>query len=189
MKTLILVDFDKTLYKKDSLFKFTKFYTGSFKFYLGIIFLTPVFLLMKLGIVSNQKTKEFFLTYFFKDEDYTFFKQKGGNFAKTKIEKNINLNLLNEINSLKISNTIVYIVSASFNEWIFDWANKYRFKTITSRLQVVDGKLTGIIEGKNCSEIEKVNRIKNEINLSNFDKIIVYGYGKGDFEMLKLEKN
>ena len=58
MKTLALFDFDGTLYKKDSLIEFTKFYKGKFPFYLGIIILTPVLIAMKLKVISNEKAKK-----------------------------------------------------------------------------------------------------------------------------------
>ena len=37
MKTLVLVDFDKTLYKKDSLIEFTRFYKGTFRLAIGLL--------------------------------------------------------------------------------------------------------------------------------------------------------
>ncbi len=188
MKTLILVDFDKTLYKKDSLIEFTKFYKGNFKFYIGIFFLSPFFILMKLGIISNQKTKESFLIYFFKNENYDDFKQKGDLFAKTKIQKNINLSLLNKLKLLNSKENIIYLVTASCSEWISKWSTQYQIKIISTNLEVINNKITGKIVNKNCNGVEKVKRIKKEINLNHFDKIVVFGNGKGDYEMQQLEK-
>ena len=188
MKNLILVDFDNTLYTKDSLIEFTKFYKGNLKFYVGDFILLPFFILMKLGIMSNQSTKEKFITYFFKNEDYDIFKQKGNHFANTKIQKNINLTLLEKLKLFNTQKGIIYIVTASCNEWISEWALQYNISIISTNLLVIDNKITGKILNKNCNGIEKVNRIKQTINLTDFHTIIVYGYGKGDFEMLQLEK-
>lgn len=188
MKTLILVDFDKTLYKKDSLLEFTKFYQGNFKFYFGFLVLLPVLILMKIGLIKNEKAKEFFLTYFFKDEDSTFFQKMGTNFADTKIQENIDLNLYKKIKELKSKNATLFIVTASCNEWIKSWSTKNDFKIISTEIEVIDNKITGKLQSKNCNGIEKVNRIKKEINVTDFDEILVFGNGKGDLEMLKLTK-
>ena len=61
-------------------------------------------------------------------------------------------------------------------------------KLITSKLEIVNNKITGKFKTKNCFGIEKVNRIKEKINLENYDKIVVFGNGKGDYEMLQLRK-
>ena len=188
MKTLILVDFDKTLYKKDSLLEFTKFYQGNFKFYFGFLVLLPVLILMKIGLIKNEKAKEFFLTYFFKDEDSTFFQKMGTNFADTKIQENIDLNLYKKIKELKSKNATLFIVTASCNEWIKSWSTENDFKIISTEIEVIDNKITGKLQSKNCNGIEKVNRIKKEINVTDFDEILVFGNGKGDLEMLKLTK-
>ena len=188
MKTLILVDFDKTLYKKDSLLEFTKFYKGNFKFYFGFLVLLPVLILMKIGLIKNEKAKEFFLTYFFKDEDSTFFQKMGTNFADTKIQENIDLNLYKKIKELKSKNATLFIVTASCNEWIKSWSTENDFKIISTEIEVIDNKITGKLQSKNCNGIEKVNRIKKEINVTDFDEILVFGNGKGDLEMLKLTK-
>lgn len=58
LKTLVLFDFDGTLYKKDSLLEFTKYYKGNSVFYIGILILSPFLIAMKLGILSNEKAKK-----------------------------------------------------------------------------------------------------------------------------------
>ncbi len=187
-KTLALFDFDGTLYKKDSLLEFTKYYKGHYSFYLGMLTISPFLIAMKLGILSNEKTKQKYLTHFFKNEDYLVFKKKAELFAQTKIEKNLNLkihsNFINHINS----NHDVYIVTASFWEWIEPWSKKHNTKVIGTKLEIINNKITGKFHSKNCYGNEKVNRINEVTNLSSFDNIYVYGSGKGDKVMLKLAK-
>lgn len=188
MKTLALFDFDGTLYKKDSLIEFTKFYKGKFPFYLGIIILTPILVAMKLKVISNEKAKKKFISYFFKNENYLDFKTKATKFSLTKIEPNLNSKIHSEFkNHIHFKNTI-YIVTASFPEWIEPWSNNYNVEVIGTRLEVIDNKITGNLFTKNCYGKEKVNRIKQIINPKDFDKIYCYGSGKGDYEMLNLSK-
>lgn len=188
MKTLVLVDFDHTLYKKDSLLEFTKFYKGNLNFYLGILILLPHLLRWKLGIITNEGAKIKYITHFFKKENYQLFLNGGTQFAQEKINKDLNNTLFQLIENHLSQNATVYIVTASFPEWISAWANSLKINVIGTKLEIIDSKINGNFASKNCYGFEKVNRIKSEINLKDFEKIIVYGNGKGDLEMLKLVK-
>lgn len=188
MKSLVLIDFDGTLYKKDSLLEFTKFYKGNFKFFIGIIYLSPILVLMKLKLISNENAKIKYFTHFFKDENYIDFLEKGKEFSEVKISKHLNTKLLNLIIKYYENGDKIYIVTASLSEWIRDWSKKYSIQIISTELEVISNKITGNFTSKNCNGIEKVNRIKQEINLEEYTNIYVYGNGKGDLEMLKLAK-
>ncbi len=60
---------------------------------------------------------------------------------------------------------------------------------IATKLEVKNYKITGNYSGNNCSGQEKVRRIKENFNLSDFDLIIAYGDSRGDREMLELADN
>lgn len=188
MKTLVLVDFDRTLYKKDSLLEFTKFYKGKFNFYIGIVYLSRVLILMKLNLITNEKAKKKYFSYFFKNENYDEFVNLGNQFAKDKIPLHLNRKIISDLQEHLSKNHTIYIVTASFPEWIFNWAVPMNINVIGTMMEVKNNKITGEFTTKNCNGIEKVNRILNEINISDFEKICVYGNGKGDLEMLKLAK-
>lgn len=188
MKTLVLVDFDKTLYKKDSLIEFTRFYKGTFQLIIGFIALSPMLIMWRLGKISNETAKQKFMTYFFKNDHYNLFLEKGKQFSNKNIPRNLNKNIWGKIQKLQEQNAAIYIVTASFREWIYVWAEENNLKLITTKLEIVNNKITGNFKTKNCNGIEKVNRIKEKINLENYDKIVVFGNGKGDYEMLQLSK-
>ena len=42
------------------------------------------------------------------------------------------------------------------------------------------------IDGENCNGPEKIRRIKEILNLQDFDKIYAFGNSKGDKEMLSI---
>ena len=52
--------------------------------------------------------------------------------------------------------------------------------------EIKNGKLTGKFSTKNCFGIEKVNRIKEKYNLSEYNVIYAYGNSSGDKEMLSI---
>jgi phosphatidylglycerophosphatase C len=188
MKSIAFFDFDKTLYKKDSLIEFTKYYFGFAKFYFGLFFLLPDIIKFKTGLISNESLKIKYITHFFKNENYNDFKWKAAMFATSKIEQHLNLYYFEKFKVHIQSNDVVYIVTASFPEWIEPWSTRHNVKVIGTQLQKKYDILTGTFNSKNCYGIEKVNRINETVNLDEYDRIYVYGKGKGDKEMLSLIK-
>lgn len=188
MKTLALFDFDGTLYKKNSLLEFTKFSKGLPSFYWGIIRLLPFLFAMKVKLLSNEKTKKKYFSYFFKGMHYTDFKNLCADFALYQIEKDVcPILFLTLENHLKNKDS-VFIVTASPSEWIEPWSKKFGIEVIGTKIEIIDCVVSGHFSSKNCFGQEKVNRINQQINLMDFDSIYTYGSGRGDAEMLLLSK-
>lgn len=187
-KTLALFDFDHTLYQNDSLIDFTRISCGRLHFYFGLFVLLPDLIGLKLGLRNNQKVKIKFLKYFFQSKHIDDFQQKAQYFSKTKIPQKLNAHIFQAFLNHVAQNHEVYIVTASCPDWIEPWSDSYGVKTIGTKLEVIDQKITGNILTKNCYGIEKVNRIKELINLNDYNTIKVYGSGTGDKEMLQLSK-
>lgn len=188
MKTLALFDFDGTLYKKDSLLEFTKFSKGNVTFFKGMLALLPWLIGLKVGILHNEKAKKKFITHFFKDMNLEEFAAVSKEFALQKIEENLHPILFQKLKNHVKANHTIYIVTASFQEWIAPWSSKFNIEVIGTKIEIKNEKLTGGFASKNCFGMEKVNRIKEVLNLNDFDIIHVYGSGKGDREMLQLSK-
>ncbi|MDV6168116.1 HAD-IB family hydrolase [Flavobacterium sp. DG1-102-2] len=187
-KTLAIFDFDNTLYSKDSLLEFTRFAVGRKSFYIGIAKLFPHLAALKLGLQGNAVTKQKYLSHFFGGMDRETFKQAASNFSLNKIDKNLNPQLSQILQTHIDNNDTIYIVSASFTEWLEPWCKKNNFGLICSKLQIENEKVTGKIDGLNCYGPEKTARINDTIDLSVYDSVYVYGKGKGDREMLLLRR-
>lgn len=188
-RTLALFDFDHTLYQKDSLIEFTLFSHGKFEFYKGLCMLSPVLIGLKLGLLNNEKVKVTFLKYFFKNAFFDDFQKQATRFSKTQITQNLDPKMFEKFLHHIEQKHEVYIVTASCPDWIQPWCDFYKVQVIGTKLEVVLQRITGNISTKNCYGIEKVNRIKEVINLVDYDIIHVYGSGKGDREMLQLSKS
>jgi len=188
MKTLALFDFDGTLYRKDSLIEFTKFSKGKLSFYTGILLLSPYLVGLKMRILLNEKVKLKYMRYFFRNMEYEDFKKNAKDFSLQMIEKDLDKKTVQNFHHHIASNHSVYIVTASVEEWIQPWASQYNVQVIGTKLENFNDKISGNFLSKNCFGIEKVNRIKEIVNLDEFDEIYVYGSGRGDFEMLQLSK-
>ncbi|MBX3255049.1 MAG: haloacid dehalogenase-like hydrolase [Chitinophagaceae bacterium] len=185
-KNIAFFDFDGTITYKDTLPEIIKYQKGTFTFYSGMIRLSPWLIAMKLKLISNSAAKQKLLTLFFGRMTETEFQQKCDSFISNKLPSLVRPGALAEIKKHQSNNTPVVIVSASPQNWLTGWCHAHNVACIATRLEVVNGYITGRIDGKNCYGEEKVNRINNLYNLAVYNDIFCYGDTKGDKPMLKL---
>lgn len=179
-------DFDGTITTHDTLLEIIKFHKGSWRFYLGFAVNAPYLLAYKAGIISNQAAKEKVLRYFFGGMQVSAFQQQCDAFADTAIPSFIRPKAMEEIARLKAAGTSIVIVTASAENWLQPWCAANNFLLLGTRLETLNGRLTGRIDGRNCHGEEKVHRIKAGFSLSEYDEIFCYGDTKGDKPMLGL---
>jgi HAD superfamily hydrolase (TIGR01490 family) len=187
--TLALFDFDGTITRKDSFIEFIKFYKGLPSFYLGLIVLSPLLLLFKAGIIKNWTIKELVFTYYFKNEKYNNFRDHCREFGLNYIPALIKPMALEIINNHIKNNDRIVIISASFEEVLIDWCNNRHLELIGTRIEVINGSVTGKISGKNCYGTEKVNRLKQYLEISRYTDIYAYGDSKGDLPLIELSNH
>ncbi|MEM6522516.1 MAG: HAD-IB family hydrolase [Bacteroidota bacterium] len=185
-KSLALFDFDGTITTKDSFIQFIKYYHGSAKLILGIALHLPILVLFKFRIIPNWKAKEALLKYFFKGHNENKFNKKAAEFAINRIPGMLNSETMALLSKHLSQNDDVYVVSASFENWLSPWFTNHNVQVIASRLETKDNTLTGNIYGANCYGPEKVSRIKEKVDLKLYSKIYAYGDSRGDKEMLEI---
>ena len=183
---LILFDFDGTITRKDSLIAFIKYVVGDFNYYKGLLILSPILLAYKLKILTNSIAKEKLISHFFKGWDKIEFQSIADKYSIEKIDEIIKPEALKRIKLHQAKGHTVVLVSASIECWLKGWCKKNNIELIGTKLDIKNNKLSGRFSTKNCYGIEKVNRIKEKYNLSEFDEIHVFGNSKGDFPMLEL---
>ena len=179
-------DFDGTITKQDSTIKFIRFFAGDLKYIIGIMILFPLLVLYKLHILNNYYIKKVIVTYFFKGIREVDFKNKAKLFSSTIIHKLIRKKALARLAWHKKQGHTIVIVSASINLWLQDWCHLNNFILIASELEIVNGRITGNLLSNNCYGPEKVKRILNKYNLSDYSYIYAYGNSRGDYEMLSI---
>jgi phosphatidylglycerophosphatase C len=179
-------DFDGTITTKDTLLEIIKYQRGTFRFYLGFLLNSPYLVAYKLKFISNQAAKERMLRYFFRKTPVEQFQQRCDAFAATIIPGLIRPKAIMEIEKLLTAGAEVVIVSASAGNWIRSWCNTMQVKLISTKLEVVNGAITGKINGRNCHGQEKVRRITASYDLSAYHEIYCYGDTEGDKPMLQL---
>jgi HAD superfamily hydrolase (TIGR01490 family) len=185
-KGIAFFDFDGTITTRDTLLEFIKFGKGKRAFYSGFLYNIFYLIAYKIKLISNQEAKEKVLSYFFKDMDLIEFDKLSEAFSKKKLPSIIRHGAEKEIARLQQGNFVVVIVSASPENWIRHWCKERNLILIASELEVINGKISGKISGKNCHGEEKVRRILEKYVLKEYDEIYAYGDTKGDLPMLGL---
>ena len=185
-KRLVFFDFDGTITTKDSFLEFLKFHKGRLNFLFGFALLSPYLIAMKLRLIPNWKAKEIVLTYFLKGLGENEVEQVAREFTTEVIPRLLRPKAIEQIKKHQENCDDIYLVSASAENWLKSWCDQIGIKLIGTKLEIIDGKITGEIDGNNCYGQEKVARIKAEINISKYSEIYAYGDSNGDKEMLAL---
>ena len=185
-KHLALFDFDGTLTRKDTLVELIKFTAGSARYYLGLLWLSPTLIAFALRWIPNWRAKEFLFGHFFRGMTEQDFLQTGKKFAETVVPQLIRPSALAAMQRHIASGARVVIVTASSAAWIKPWSDALGIELIATQWEVVAGKLTGKIQGRNCHGEEKKRRVLEKLNLADYTDISVYGDTSGDHAMLTL---
>ena len=186
MKQLALFDFDGTITRKDTFVEIIRFKVGTAKLAAGMLALSPVLVMYKLKLIKNWRAKEIMFGYFFKGTPIDEFLRLGVDFSRKALPSLIRPSALARIQEHQAAGDDIFIVSASAAEWIKPWSDQFGIKVIGTSWEVVDGKITGKIKGKNCYGPEKKVRIMERVVPSEYKVVSVYGDTSGDREMLTL---
>ena len=183
-----LFDFDGTITTRESISCFLRYICGSnFRFYRKIITHSHRILMYLAGIYPNWRLKQDILSSFIKGMPEEEFRQLAHKFADERIDNILRPIAIEKLNWHKARGDRIVIVSAGIKDYIEPWALKNGITDVIAvDLEVVDGKMTGRLNGLNCYGEEKVRRIKSSIDLSQYGTIYAYGDTKGDKEMLDM---
>lgn len=184
-KKVVVFDFDGTLTRKDTLFEFIKYSCGTLSLLWGILLCSPIVIATLIGLYPRGKAKERLFSHFFKGCDYGRFAMLGKQFVEV-VRKMERKDIVSVLENHIESKDIVYIISASIEEWILPWSNSIgKIKVLSTKIEIDhNGFLTGRFLTKNCSGYEKINRLlKVEPDRDNY-LLYAYGNGRGDKEMI-----
>lgn len=186
-RTVAVFDFDGTLTTRDTLLEFVRHTHGTLALYGGLLLLSPVLVLMKLGLYHNGRAKERFFAHFYKGWRYDDFRAAGEAFADI-VDGFRREEVLTSLESHCEHGDEVVVVSASIVEWVAPWCLRNGVDKVIATRVATDrgGRLTGRFAGSNCYGREKVNRLL--AMLPDREDYILYAYGdsNGDRELLSL---
>jgi phosphatidylglycerophosphatase C len=185
-RSIAFFDFDGTITSRDSFLEFLLYAFGFSRLALASFMLSPVLILHVLGITNNNYTKEQVYRYFFSGLTNDQLTNYGEHFVRDQLSKIIRRLALEKIQWHISEGHKVVIVTASLHYWVLPWAAQFGLDCLATHMEQKQGVLTGIYAGLNCHGEEKVRRILDTYNLSEFDEIYAYGDTVGDLPMLNL---
>lgn len=186
MKRIAAFDFDGTITRKDTLIEFLRYAGGSARLYAVFALYTPLLVLMKLKLYSNQKAKEMIFTHYFKGMPITQFDDLCRRFYEQKGQVLIYTDAKAQITKHNVQGDEVVIISASIENWVSHFAQALKAdKLLSTQVEIQDGKLTGRFLTVNCYGKEKVNRLLSVCPERDKYYLIAYGDSRGDKELLQ----
>ena len=183
MRSLALFDFDGTLTTRDTFLDFHRFFWGKKCF--SALASAAIKGCLSLNF-DRHFLKETFLTLMWKDVPLEKYLAGARRYAENQVEGLLLPLALSVFRRHVERNHEVYIVTASMKDWIEPWASKYGVPVVGTELEVINGILTGRLNGMNCRGAEKTRRIAEIVDMEDYDKIYAYGNSSGDREMLLL---
>ena len=183
-KSLALFDFDGTLCKVDSFTAFFKNVLPKKHFYWHCLPLLPQIIGYYLKLYPADQLRPKLSQKLLKNVELSFIEQQNPAFT-TKIIQALNPEVYQRLLWHKQQQHDIYIVSAGLNLYLKSISQVLNIPLICSEIEI-----SPILNGKyitpDCSKYEKVNRIKQQIILKNYDYIYAYGNSFEDYDMLQL---
>ena len=184
--TIHAFDFDGTLTRRDTLLEYIRYVKGNKEFLIGFLKHLHLLIMMKLGMMPNWKTKRIIFQYFFGGMTLEKFNEYCEKFAKEKASLLRKKGMV-AVNKAVMDGDQVVIISASIENWVepfFRFQVSNHINIIGTKIQVVDGKLTGRFLTKNCYGEEKVRRLLEQYPDRKEYKLVAYGDSRGDHALL-----
>jgi len=183
---LFLFDFDGTLTKKDSMIEFLVFlYPKRYNFYVRSLKFIPYLFMFFFSFIDLGKCKNYFLYIHLKNFSREELETKSKLFSDFLL-KHLYPKAKDYINTLSKEDD-KYIVTASLDIWMINFAKKINFNLISTKSIFINGRFSNI--DLNCNGETKVTLIKQNIMLEKYDKIFVFGNSKKDYPMMSLGTN
>ncbi|KZN50127.1 HAD-IB family hydrolase [Pseudoalteromonas luteoviolacea] len=183
---LALFDFDGTITTEDCYTKFLFFSTPKARLYLGYFILLPVILLYKLDVLPANKTRSVLSKVAFWRRSESDVMSKAHDYVEHVLPSLMRQNMLEKIQWHQSQGHTVFVISASLHPYLSLWCKQHGINLICSELECVDGKYTGNYTQGDCSGIRKVDLLKKQINISNYQHIYAYGDTEEDSAMLSI---
>ena len=152
----------------------------------GGIRLAPYIAGYKLGWVTDKTIRTKLCQVGYVGYDANSLKDMGQEFAKKVLPTCVRENALERILWHKQQGDQIVVVSASLGVYLESWCHSLDLDVICNQLEIDNGILTGHFIDGDCGYLEKVNRIKNKYDLSQYSTIYAYGDTPNDYAMLEL---
>ncbi|MFZ3091282.1 MAG: HAD family hydrolase [Nitrospirota bacterium] len=182
-----IFDLDGTLTKKDTYVPFLLLCIKEFGLRrFSVIFLPLYVLLYKCGIITNARLKEVFLSKILSGIPIEQLDPVAERFVSYLINKGLNRTVIQILNAHLGQKNRVILATASFDFYTQRFAERIGIgQIVCTRSELKNGILTGRILGSNCHGQEKVRRIEELLNPSDWGASLFYTDHYSDLPLLK----
>ncbi|WP_336761380.1 HAD family hydrolase [Asaia sp. VD9] len=192
-KSLALFDFDGTLTRGDSLWRWLFFALKPIRLIKSAILTLPWLVGYRLGYISNNEAKGRLLSAAFGGMYAENLRNVGRLFAEEVIPQILREDMMARVTSYQSRGYECVLVSASLDYYLEPWARCAGFvQVLCSSLKTDElGKVGSGFAGLNCHGAEKVARIQRYIDSRSDCKpvvIVAYGDSRGDIPMMELAR-
>lgn len=179
MTELVLLDFDGTIYRGDSLLHFTRF-RNPVKYVFSLFVIVFPFTLSRLRLWSPDRVKNLFLRMHFRNETRNRLLTDGNLFFES--HQHLLLpSAVAYIRKQRSAHVRCIVVSASCREWLEPFCKALDCELICSELAfTVDDHCTGRLSGRNIKGHEKVLAVRGQVDLSLYTTVTVFGNTTSD---------
>lgn len=184
--TLAAFDFDGTLTRGESFFRFLAFVTPAPRFAWCFLLSLPVLLQYVSGVMANEPAKVRVLEIFLRGRRLDDLQPLAVRFAREKIPGTLRPEAIARLHGHQKQGHVCVLVSATLALYLKPWAEEMGFEAVLATELAVDaeGRLTGGLATPNCYGPEKAARLRAAYGVERIHA--AYGDSAGDREMLAM---
>lgn len=183
---LALFDFDGTLTTAETFPRFLRDFVPADRQRAARWTLAPLVAGYRLGLVPGTRIRAEAVRRGLAGTDAAAFEDAARDWAARELPGLMRPQALARLRAHRERGDSVMLVSGNFEVLLQAFAAREGAVALGSRLESVDGRLTGRYAGPQCVLEEKVARVRAEVELSRFHRIHAYGDTREDRPMLLL---
>lgn len=184
--TVAAFDFDGTLTRGESFFRFLAFVTPWYRFVFCFLRSLPVLLLYVGRLMDNESAKVRVLRIFLRGRMLAEVQAGAERFAQTKIPATLRPEAVARLRGHQKQGHACALVSATLAIYLRPWAHEMGFDAVLATELAVDadGRITGELASPNCYGPEKAARLRRQYGQDTIKA--AYGDSAGDTDMLAM---
>jgi phosphatidylglycerophosphatase C len=183
---LALFDFDGTITTRETMPDFVRMAVPPERLRVWKWLLAPWVIGYRFGIVSGSNIREKIARAGFRGMPEADYLAAGERFAREVLPTVLRPEAMTRIAWHKARGDTVVVVSGGFDVYLSHWCRAQGVDLLSSKLEVVDGALTGRFDGAQCVREEKARRVRERYVLRDFSAVHAYGDTTEDAELLAL---
>lgn len=185
--TVVFLDFDGTLTRRDSLLPFLRRSCGDLALLRGLVLCSPVLLGFVAGRIPNDVAKQHLLAQLLRGRDIAALRAVGEQYAAQALDGLLRPEGMAKLAAHRAAGDRCVLVSASLDLWLEPWARRHGIEAVLcSQLETdAQGRVSGRLAGANCHGQEKVRRVRAFLGGSRPARIVAYGDSRADLPLLQ----